>query len=117
MLKTIFLAIDGILPDAIVVLFAGNSSLLLNLTLLHRLQKAFDNKRLMTCSAVYARYQQLRNMRMHTDSTLCTLEKLIHRCVVLMCVNPDFCVPASNAEKCTLQGIDKDYDVSSSACS
>ncbi len=79
MLKTIFLAIDGILPDAIVVLFAGNSSLLLNLTLLHRLQKAFDNKRLMTCSAVYARYQQLRDMHVHTDSTLCTLEKLVHR--------------------------------------
>jgi len=47
------------LPGAIVVLFAGNSSLLLKLTLLHRLQKDFDDKSLMTCSAEYARYQQL----------------------------------------------------------
>ncbi|KAL0023969.1 hypothetical protein WJX77_004397 [Trebouxia sp. C0004] len=50
MLKTIFLAINGVLPDAIVVLFAE-----------------------------YARYQQLRDMPIQTDSTLCTLEKLIHR--------------------------------------
>ncbi len=59
MLKTIFLAINKMLPGAIVVLFAGNSSLLLKLTLLHRLQKDFDDKSLMTCSAEYARYQQL----------------------------------------------------------
>lgn len=56
---------------------------MLQLTLLHHLQKAFDNKRLMTCFAEYARYQQLRDMPVHTDSTLRTLEKLIHRCVCL----------------------------------
>ena len=99
-----FLAVNVILPDASVVLFAGNSSRLLRLTLLLRLQKAFDKKRLMTCSAMYARYQQLHNMRMHTDSTLCTVEKLIHRCVLLMSVNPDFWVPASNAETFSLAG-------------
>jgi len=98
--------VNVILPDAVVVLFAGNSSRLLRLTLLLRLQKAFDNKMLMTCSAVYARYQQLHNIRMHTDSTLCTVEKLIYRCVVLMCVNADFWVPASNAEKFTLQRLE-----------
>jgi len=62
MLKTIFLAINGMLPGAIVVLFAGNSSLLLKLTLLHQLQKAFDDKRLTTCSAEYQCYQQLRDI-------------------------------------------------------
>ncbi len=56
MLKTMCLAINRILPDAIVVLFAGNPSVLLKLQLilLHQLQKAFDNERLMTCFAEYA---------------------------------------------------------------
>ncbi len=45
MLKTIFLAINGILPDAIVVLFAGNPCVLLKLqlVLLHHLHKAVDS--------------------------------------------------------------------------
>ncbi|DBA87914.1 TPA: hypothetical protein ACH3X1_004902 [Trebouxia sp. C0004] len=105
------LAINGVLPDAFVVLFAGNPSVFSKLKLisLHHLQKAFHNNRLMTCFAEYARYQQLRDMPVHTDSTLCTLEKLIHRCVclsVLMCVYPAVCFPSSNAEKCTLQGVE-----------
>ena len=69
----------------LLMLFAGNPCVLLKLqlTLLHHLQKAFDNKRLMTCFAEYARYQQLRDMPVHTDSTLHTLGKLIYRCVCL----------------------------------
>ncbi len=70
----VFLAINRIFPGAIVVLFAGVSSHLLKLTLLHRLQKAFASKRLMTCSAEHAWYQQPRDMRVYTDSTLCTLK-------------------------------------------
>ena len=78
MLKIILLSIHRILLGAIVMLFAGNSSLLLKSTLLHRLQKVFTDKRLMTCYAEFAWYQQLRDMAC-TDSFLCILEKLSHR--------------------------------------
>ena len=76
MLKTVFLAIISILPDKIVVLFAGTvtaTAVLLGSPVLGKCHET------LVLVAEYARYQQLHDMPVHSESSLRTLTDMIHK--------------------------------------